>query len=148
MLLASLKIWPLGVLADPLTPTGRAAWYSFAFFLRSSAATLMDVDTLEFNAGFRPTRDPDGRVLGQAFLSDTLQNGAGYCSWLGSLETLRSYYAKETQEHPPATLNSGLAVSMAVSATLHATGAYATSTTCPITVCWTGAWPSTWPAWH
>ena len=83
VLLASLKIWPLGVLADPLTPTGRAAWYSFAFFLRSSAATLMDVDTLEFNAGFRPTRDPDGRVLGQAFLSDTLQNGAGYCSWLG-----------------------------------------------------------------
>ena len=86
VLLASIWIWPAGVLANPLEPVGRAAWHSFAFFLRSSAATLMDVDTLEFNAGFRPVREPDGRVVGQAFLSDTLQNGAGYCWWLGQPE--------------------------------------------------------------
>ena len=86
VLLAGLQNWPTGVFADPLSPVGRAAWYSFAFFLRSSAAALMDVDTLEFNAGFRPTREPDGRVVGQAFLSDTLQNGAGYCWWLGQPE--------------------------------------------------------------
>ena len=83
VLLAGLRVWPLGVFADPRTVVGRAAWYSFAFFLRSSAAVLMDVDTQEFNAGFRPTRDLDGGVLGQTFLSDTLQNGAGYCWWLG-----------------------------------------------------------------
>ena len=41
---------------------------------------------LEFNAGFRPTREADGSVAGQAFLSDTLQNGAGYCRWLGQPE--------------------------------------------------------------
>lgn len=83
VLLAGLQAWPRGVFADPLTPVGRAAWHSLAFFLRSSAAALMDVDTLEFNAGSRPTRDADGQVVGQAFLSDTLQNGAGYCRWLG-----------------------------------------------------------------
>ena len=83
VLLAGLQIWPPGVFADPKTSVGRAAWYSFAFFLRSSAAGLMDVDTQEFNAGFRPTRQPDESVVGQAFLSDTLQNGAGYCWWLG-----------------------------------------------------------------
>ena len=83
VLLAGLRVWPTGVFADPRTVVGRAAWYSFAFFLRSSAAALMDVDTQEFNAGFRPTCDPNGGVLGQTFLSDTLQNGAGYCWWLG-----------------------------------------------------------------
>ena len=86
VLLASVGNWPTGVFADPQTPVGRAAWYSFAFFLRSSAAALLDVDTLEFDAGFRPVREESGRVVGQAFLSDTLQNGAGYCRWLGRLE--------------------------------------------------------------
>ena len=86
MLLANVVNWPTGVFADPRTPVGRAAWYSLAFFLRSSAAALLDVDTLEFDAGFRPVREEDGRVVGQAFLSDTLQNGAGYCRWLGQPE--------------------------------------------------------------
>ena len=83
VLLASMRDWPTGVFADPRNPVGRAAWYSFSFFLRSSAAAMMDVDTLEFNAGFRPIREQDGRVVGQVFLSDTLDNGAGYCQWLG-----------------------------------------------------------------
>lgn len=82
VLLVGIRDWPEGVFADPSTAVGRAAWYSLAFFLRSSAAALMDVDTLEFNAGFRPIREDD-RAIGQAFLSDTLQNGAGYCWWLG-----------------------------------------------------------------
>ncbi len=86
VLLTGLQSWPVGVFADPLSAVGRAAWYSFAFFLRSSAAALMDVDTLEFNAGFRPFRERGERVVGQAFLSDTLQNGAGYCWWLGQPE--------------------------------------------------------------
>ena len=86
VLLAGIQNWPVGVFADPRSAVGRAAWYSFASFLRSSAAALMDVDTLEFNAGIRPIREPDGSVAGQAFLSDTLQNGAGYCRWLGQPE--------------------------------------------------------------
>ncbi len=86
VLLTGMQNWPDGVFADPQSAVGRAAWYSFAFFLRTAAAALMDIDTLEFNAGFRPNREPDGRVVGQAFLSDTLQNGAGYCWWLGQSE--------------------------------------------------------------
>ena len=82
VLLAGIDDWPEGIFADPLSPVGRAAWFSFAFFLRSSAAALMDVDTLEFSAGFRPIQER-GKAVGQAFLSDTLQNGAGYCWWLG-----------------------------------------------------------------
>lgn len=92
VLLVGIEKWPEGVFADPRTPVGRAAWYSFAFFLRSSAAALMDVDTLEFNAGFRPIREEE-RAVGQAFLSDTLQNGAGYCWWLGQSENFSKLLA-------------------------------------------------------
>ena len=88
ILLAGIDKWPEGIYADPLSPVGRAAWYSLAFFLRSSAAALMDVDTQEFNAGFRPIQE-GGRPVGQAFLSDTLQNGAGYCWWLGKPQNFR-----------------------------------------------------------
>ena len=72
VLVTGLDSWPEGIFADPLDPVGRAAWYSFAFFMRTAASAMMDVDTLEFNAGFRPTRDTNSRVVGQAFLSDTL----------------------------------------------------------------------------
>ena len=92
VLLVGVEKWPEGVFADPRTPVGRAAWYSFAFFLRSSAAALMDVDTLEFNSGFRPIREED-KAVGQAFLSDTLQNGAGYCWWLGQPENFSKLLA-------------------------------------------------------
>ncbi|MYC29357.1 MAG: hypothetical protein F4X65_04600 [Chloroflexi bacterium] len=87
ILVANVASWPTGVFADPRATAGRAAWYSFSFFLRSAAAAVLDVDTQELNAGFRPTRE-NGEVIGQAFLSDTLQNGAGYCWWLGQSESL------------------------------------------------------------
>jgi len=61
---------------------GRAAWYSFAFFLRTAAAAELDVDTTELDAGFR-SLSQNGMTIGQAFLSDKLANGAGYCRWLG-----------------------------------------------------------------
>ena len=85
ILVASVRSWPEGVFADPRATAGRAAWYSLSFFLRSAAAKVMDVDTQELNAGFRPIRE-NGEVKGQTFLSDTLQNGAGYCWWLGQSE--------------------------------------------------------------
>lgn len=82
ILLIDINRWPLGVFADPTTVEGRAAWYSFAFFLRAAAAAELDVDTLELDAGFRSIGQ-NGLPLGQAFLCDKLENGAGYCRWLG-----------------------------------------------------------------
>ena len=83
VLLVDVDSWPSGVFASPFETGGRAAWYSFAFLLRTSAASLMDVDPVEFNAGYRTTRKREDLVVGQAFLSDTLENGAGYSNWLG-----------------------------------------------------------------
>ena len=87
ILLAHLEHWPTGVFANPMTIEGRAAWYSFAFWLQIAAGSELDVDALELQAGFRST---DGllfgssrSVIGQAFLCDKLENGAGYCNFLG-----------------------------------------------------------------
>jgi hypothetical protein len=71
---------------------GRAAWHSFAFFLRTAAATLLDVDINELDAGVRTTyvETEAGRLLDvQAFLTDRLENGAGYCTWLSEPENSR-----------------------------------------------------------
>ncbi|MFB2880682.1 DEAD/DEAH box helicase [Floridanema aerugineum] len=81
ILLVNIEQWPSGVFADPRTVEGRAAWYSFAFWLRIAAAAHLDVDAQELQAGFR-SLEQNGAIIGQAFLCDQLENGAGYCRFL------------------------------------------------------------------
>lgn len=63
----------------------RAAWYSFAFFLRSAAAQRLDVDPNELQAGLRTFKGENDSVQAEVFIADTLQNGAGYSSYLGQV---------------------------------------------------------------
>jgi len=93
VLLIDLHTWPPGVFADPTTVEGRAAWYSFAFWLRVAAGAHLDVDPLELQAGFRSIQSV-GRPIGQAFLSDELENGAGYCRALAEPERLDALLAQ------------------------------------------------------
>ncbi len=74
--------WPQGVYADPRNVYGRAALYSFGFMLRRAAAVRLDVDERELRVGLRVLNN-SGTVTGQIFLSDSLENGAGYSSVLG-----------------------------------------------------------------
>jgi ATP-dependent helicase YprA (DUF1998 family) len=82
----------------------RGAWYSFGFLLRGAAARALDVDIGELEAGLRSFRTGDTWAT-QAFLSDYLENGAGYSTWLGTddgydalkLEALR--WERELREH-------------------------------------------------
>jgi hypothetical protein len=83
VMLVSIKEWPEGVFADPTTVEGRAAWYSLAFWLRTAAGAYLDVDPLELDSGFRSSRSASGKVIGEVFLCDRLENGAGYCEFLG-----------------------------------------------------------------
>jgi DEAD/DEAH box helicase domain-containing protein len=84
ILLIDIAQWPSGIFADPTTVEGRAAWYSFAFWLRTAAGAHLDVDPQELQAGFRSLPGlANFPVIGQAFLSDQLENGAGYCRFLG-----------------------------------------------------------------
>lgn len=41
---------------------------------------LLDINELELRVGLRVVRDAQSRIVGQVFLSDSLENGAGYCS--------------------------------------------------------------------
>jgi hypothetical protein len=88
VLLVHINQFPVGIYPDPLTVEGRAAWFSFAFWLRTVAAVELDIDTNEIQAGFRTYRREHGPA-GEAFLCDQLENGAGYCRYLGQPDVFR-----------------------------------------------------------
>ncbi len=93
ILLVKLNQWQNGVFADPITVEGKAAWYSFAFWLRTAASALLDVDPQELQAGTRTIQE-NGRVTAQAFLSDALENGAGYCTHLAQPQQFQALLAQ------------------------------------------------------
>jgi hypothetical protein len=82
ILLVGVRGWPVGLQAPPTCAEGRAAWYSFAFFLRTAATTWLDVEPSELDAGIRTFTGPAGPEA-EAFLADHLENGAGYATALG-----------------------------------------------------------------
>ncbi|MBS1966289.1 MAG: DEAD/DEAH box helicase [Chloroflexi bacterium SZAS-1] len=71
-----------GVSLDLRLLPQRAAWYSFGFLLRDTAARLLDIDRQEIQVGVRPRPGVDGPEA-EVFLADRLQNGAGYATYLG-----------------------------------------------------------------
>jgi hypothetical protein len=78
--------WPVGIRKSPTGDEGlgvRAALYSFGFLARRAAADRLDVDEREIRVGLRVLRDAANDVVGQIFISDSLENGAGYASLLG-----------------------------------------------------------------
>lgn len=83
LLVLGINQWPQAVFASPLDVNGRASLYSFGFLLRRAAADRLDIDERELKVGLRTVREPSGRIIGHVFLSDTLDNGAGYSSLLG-----------------------------------------------------------------
>ncbi len=99
VLLVGFQAWPLGVFADPTTLAGRAALYSFAFWLRAAACAFLDVDPDELQASFQ-TSAVNGRVIGQAFLFDSLENGAGYCLHLAKPEVFAQLLQREAFTQP------------------------------------------------
>ena len=84
VLIAGISSWPVGVFADPLRVEGRAALYSLGFLLRRSAAVRLDISDSELKVGIRTTVSPAQELIGQIFMSDTLENGAGYSTFLGT----------------------------------------------------------------
>jgi len=78
--------WPAGLRRSPAGDEGlgvRAALYSFGFLARRAAADRLDVHEREIRVGLRVLRDAVGDVVGQIFMSDSLENGAGYATLLG-----------------------------------------------------------------
>jgi ATP-dependent helicase YprA (DUF1998 family) len=84
VLVLGIQTWPVGVNAVPLRVEGRAGLYSLGFLLRRAAAVRLDIHERELKVGLRVMQDPNGQVIGQIFISDSLENGAGYSSYFGT----------------------------------------------------------------
>lgn len=84
VLVLGIQAWPAGISAAPMRVEGRAALYSLGFLLRRAAAVQLDIHERELKVGLRVTQTANGQVVGQIFLSDSLENGAGYSSYTGS----------------------------------------------------------------
>lgn len=85
VLVLGIATWPAGITASPLRVEGRAALYSLGFLLRRAAAVLLDIHERELRVGLRVTRSAGNQVVGQVFISDSLENGAGYSSYFGNV---------------------------------------------------------------
>ena len=75
----------------------KAAWYSLAALLRSAAGARLQIQPNEIASGIHGATSPTEGARVFAFLSDTLDNGAGYCTRLADPEDFAGLMAK-TQE--------------------------------------------------
>ena len=86
VLTAGIGTTPVGLCLNPAVPEARAAWCSFGFLLRRAAAVRLDVAESELDLGIQPVMDfsnPFAPPSARVFISDSLENGAGYSTHLG-----------------------------------------------------------------
>lgn len=83
VLVLGIRNWPVGIINSPTDLNGRAALYSLGFMMRRAAADRLDIDERELKVGLRVIQS-NAQVRGEIFISDSLENGAGYSSYLGS----------------------------------------------------------------
>ena len=84
---AGINAVPVGVSLNPSRPEAKAAWYSFGFLVRRAAAVSLDVNESELELGIQPVPDlstPFAPPTARIFISDSLENGAGYSTFLGA----------------------------------------------------------------
>jgi len=84
VMVLGIQAWPAGIIHTPLDINGRAALYSLGFMMRRAAAVRLDIDERELKVGLRIIQDTNAQIRGEIFVSDSLENGAGYSSHLGT----------------------------------------------------------------
>lgn len=96
---------PVGLRCPPLVADqqveGRAALLSFGYMIRRAISVRLDIDEREIKVGIRVMPDAAGQIIGQVFISDSLENGAGYSSVYGDpavAEDLLRYIAGQTTQ--------------------------------------------------
>jgi len=86
VLAAGINTVQVGLSLNPSRPEAKAAWYSFGFLVRRAAAVSLDVNESELDLGIQPVPDfsmPFAPPTARIFVSDSLENGAGYSTFLG-----------------------------------------------------------------
>lgn len=90
VLLLRIDVDSTEIILDPLdTRNGsavRAGFLSLAHLIRRQACLALDVEADELNVGVRLVAGSDARYF-EIYLTDTLENGAGYCAHLGEPST-------------------------------------------------------------
>jgi DEAD/DEAH box helicase domain-containing protein len=92
VLTIAINSLPGGLCLNPAVPEARAGWYSFGFLLRRAAAVRLDINESELDLGLQPVLDltsPTAPPSAKIFLSDSLENGAGYSTHLGDPDRFR-----------------------------------------------------------
>jgi len=92
LLLSPVEV-PSKLLLDPSRlesgVAARATLYSAGFLVREAAARQLDVQGRELRVGLWFEPRPGQAARGWIFLADALENGAGYCTHLGTDDELR-----------------------------------------------------------
>ena len=86
VLTIGMRTVPVGLTLNPAVNEAKAAWFSFGFLLRRAAAVTLDVSESELDLGIQPMPDPTmpfSQPSARVFISDSLENGAGYSTHLG-----------------------------------------------------------------
>ena len=79
-----INVIPSGLCLNPSFAEAKAAWYSFGFLVLRAAAVSLDLNESELALGIQPMRDSENSPLAaRIFISDRLENGAGYSTFLG-----------------------------------------------------------------
>lgn len=72
---------------NPYKSEVKLAMKSYAYLIRRSICDVMDIETKELTASYRPiVDDADSPAYAQVYFAETLENGAGYCNFLNSEE--------------------------------------------------------------
>jgi hypothetical protein len=107
-LLVALHDIPQELTLDPKDVGSRSVLYSAGFMLREAAARLLDVQSRELRLGMWSQPLGSDQARGWIYLADALENGAGYCTFLGDPAQLRTLHVQmdeylahdlEAQEH-------------------------------------------------
>jgi len=91
VLLMRIHEIPTRLRLDPRGDQGvyaRAAYYSWGHLMRKAACDFLDIEPSELAVNIRPLNEGN-TTLYEIFLMDTLDNGAGYCQYLGDPVRLR-----------------------------------------------------------
>ncbi len=92
-LLLALGEVPQDLLLDPRDVGSRGVLYSAGFLLREAAARLLDVQSRELRLGLWSQPIGADQARGWIYFADALENGAGYCTFLGDPVQLRALHA-------------------------------------------------------
>lgn len=72
---------PDGMTLNPVLPEVRGAWASLGYIIKKAAISHLDIGSDEIEMIVNSIAR-DNQLIGEIFLADTLENGAGYAKWI------------------------------------------------------------------